>query len=76
MKPCRVWICLDRLDAKDGMVWAVRAGRRWLTAHTVHIWIDVETVFKGRNAKQPKAYLAGFGYVRYDGHGTITIAKA
>ncbi len=76
MKPQKVVLCVDRFDAKDGAIWAVRTGRRWLTAKTVHIGIDMETVFKGPRARQPKAYLTGVGIVRQDGHGTVTIANA
>lgn len=76
MKPQKVIVCIDRFDAKGGRVWAVRTGRTWITAKTVHVWIDMETVFKGRNARQPKAYLEGYGVVRSDGHGTVTIANA
>lgn len=76
MKPQKVIVCIDRFDAKDGRVWGVRTGRKWLTAKTVHVWIDMETVFKGPTARQPKAYLEGVGVVRTDGQGTVTIANA
>ncbi len=76
MKPRRVILCVDRFDAPEGKIWSVRVGRRWLNAHTVHCWIDLETVFRGAHARQPKAYLQGFGIVREDGHGTITIAES
>lgn len=76
IKPCAVILCIDRFDAKDGAVWSVKTGRHWLNAKTVHVWIDMETVFRGRDARQPKAYLKGFGVVRTDGHGTVTIANA
>lgn len=76
MKPQKVILCVDRLDAKDGHVWAVRAGNKWLTAKTVHVGIDMATVFRGLTSRQPKAYLEGVGVVRTDRHGTITIAAA
>jgi hypothetical protein len=76
MKPRKIILCVDRLDAKDGMVWAVRTGGKWFSARTVHVLTDMETVFRGRDAMQPKAYLEGFGVVRTDGRGTITIAAA
>lgn len=76
MRPKPFLLCIDRLDKADGRVWAVKIGAKWFTAHTVHVWVDVETVFKGKNARQPKAYLEGVGVVRMDGHGTITIAAA
>lgn len=76
LKARKIVLCVDRFDAKDGRVWAVRTGRQWLTAHTVHVWIDMETVFRGKDAIQPKAYLTGVGVAREDGYGTITIARA
>ncbi len=76
MKPHKVILCVDRFDAPDGRVWAVRSGSKWLTAQTVHVFVEMETVFRGQHSRQPKAYLEGFGVVREDGHGTITIAAA
>ncbi len=76
MKPRKFILCIDRLDKADQQVWAVRVGGKWITAHTVHVWCDVETKFRGATARQPRAYLEGVGYVRTDGHGTITIAEA
>ncbi len=76
MKPRSVILCINRFDAEDGHVWLVRSGRKWLTAKRVKVDIDMETVFKGPNARQPKAYLRGVGVVRTDGRGTVTIANA
>ena len=76
MKPQAVIVCVDRFDAPDGRVWAVRSGRQWLTAHTVRLQIEMQTVFRGAHARQPKAYLEGVGVVHTDGHGTVTIANA
>lgn len=76
MVPKKVIVCVDRLDASDGMVWAVRTRGKWLAAKHVKIAVAMETVFRGREAMQPKAYLEGVGVVRADGRGTITIAAA
>ena len=73
MTPRRVILCIDRFDAPGGKVWAVRTGKRWITARTVNVEIDMETVFKGQHARQPKAYLSGFGVVHDNGRGTVTI---
>ena len=50
-------------------------GRQWITARTVNVEIQMETVFKGQHARQPKAYLSGFGVVRSDDRGNVTIAN-
>lgn len=55
----RVWICVDRLDAPNGRVWAVRAGNQWYTGRRVRSSVPLATVFRGRHAQQPKAYLVG-----------------
>ena len=72
----KVIVCIDRFDAKDGRIWAVRTRGKWFTARRVQIGIAMETVFRGRDAMQPKAYLQGIGVVRAYGDGTITIAAA
>lgn len=76
MLPHKVWLCIDRFDAPNGHIWAVRDGRRWLTARTVHIDIAMETIYRGMEAQQPKAYLTGFGVVHDDGHGALRIARS
>ncbi len=75
MQPRKVILCVDRFDARDGAIWAVRSGRTWLNARIVNVEIQMETVFKGPHARQPKAYLTGIGVVRTDGHGIVTIAE-
>ena len=74
-KAHKIWLCVDRFDAPDGKVWAVRDGRRWCSARTVKIDIVMETIFRGKEAMQPKAYLMGVGVVHDDGHGVLTIAR-
>ena len=60
-QPVRKFIlCIDRFDALGGRVWAVRRNRRWATARRVDVRVPVTTVFKGRFARQPKAYLTGY----------------
>ena len=76
MKPQRFILCFERTNAREGYVWSVKIGRRWIHAREVHCWVDVRTRWEGARAKQPRAYLEGEGYVRQDNHGTITIASA
>ena len=68
-----VVVCIERFDAPDGKVWAVRDGRQWLTAKRVVIDTAMATVFNGVKARQPKAYLKGYGVVRQSGD-TVTIS--
>lgn len=55
-----VWLSFDS-HASDGQVWSIRAGRTWHRAADVRIHIPMQTVYKGPQAKQPKAYLKGQG---------------
>ncbi len=53
-----VWICYEASRA-DGLVWAIRHGRRWLNAaHVDTLNMDWQTVYRPRGP-QPKAYLRG-----------------
>ena len=53
-------LCVDRLDKDDQKVWAVRISNKWLTARAVNVCVPVTTIFRGRSARQPKAYLTGW----------------
>jgi hypothetical protein len=57
-------LCFERTNAKDGAVWSVKVNGRWLRAREVFCAVPVVTVWKGRTAKQPRAYLEGRGIVR------------
>lgn len=72
--PKRFILCVDRFDRGAGQVWAVRTGGKWLTARVVYVMVLVmQTVFRGTNARQPKAYLEGYGVVRRHRGGVLTI---
>jgi hypothetical protein len=66
-------VCIDRLDKRDDWVWAVRWGNTWALARRVTIRVPVRTVFKGRRARQPRAYLAGIGTTFTQRGGQVTI---
>lgn len=69
----RVLICFDA-HAKHKRVWAVRVGAKWRT--TKHVVCDVPTftVYRGPCARQPRAYLLGYGKVT--GNGTLLRIRA
>lgn len=50
-------LCFEA-HAADGRVWSVRHQNRWQTCHAVRVLAPVETVYRGRAARQPKAYLS------------------
>lgn len=64
----RLTLCFEA-DAPDGLVWALRVGRTWHRARAV--WLEgvtLQTVYRGPRARQPRAYLTGFGRVHWRGH--------
>ena len=61
MKPQRFILCFERTNARDGYVWSVKIGRRWIHARKVDVQVPVSTVWRGSKAEQPRAYLYGIG---------------
>lgn len=58
-----ITLCFEA-DAPDGLVWGLRIGRRWhRAAHLVIDGVTLETVYRGLDARQPRAYLTGRGRV-------------
>lgn len=55
----KVWICFEQ-HAHDGRVWSVRFRGKWHTTKSVTIdalRADITTVYRGPNARQPRAYI-------------------
>jgi hypothetical protein len=72
-RPHAFWIHVDRFAAPHQRVWAVETQGQYLTARTVECQVPVVTVFRGRFARQPIAYLRGKGLVEQHGaHILIT----
>lgn len=56
----KVWICFEQ-HAHDGRVWSVRFRGKWRTVKSVTIdarQAQIETVYRGPKARQPRAYLS------------------
>jgi hypothetical protein len=68
----KIWVCLDRIDPKDGNVWAVREGNRWHT--TKQIQIDIPLHEGPSRTIQPKAFFVGQGQVTRRGELLIVHA--
>lgn len=49
-------VCFEA-HAKDGRVWAIRHRGRWLRTAYVSVEAPTETVYRGKDARQPKAFL-------------------
>lgn len=56
---------VNYLTEPRGRVWAVQQGGRWHVARHVDVrGVELATVFRGADARQPKAFLRGRGVVR------------
>jgi hypothetical protein len=65
-RPVRWRLHIDHLDNADGDVWALSFAGRYLTVR--HVWVrgaarELATVFRGRRARQPRAFLTGVGMI-------------
>lgn len=65
---------VDEFDATKGRIWMVKTRGLRINAHTVELHVLVTTVFKGKDARQPKAYLEGRGRVHVSGGRVIITA--
>jgi hypothetical protein len=61
------------LTEPKGQVWAVDTQGRYRICRAVRVYIPPETVFRGPNARQPKAYLKGKGIVRKGKDGVLEL---
>ena len=50
-------LCFEA-HVKDGRVWALRHRGRWTRAKPLVVTAPVVSVYRGRKARQPKAYFA------------------
>lgn len=74
LQPQPFLICFEAHNRrKNGRVWAVKQGSRWRMAREVSILVPTLTVYKGADAKEPKAYLQGVGVVRCIERGHIVV---
>lgn len=54
--PVTTILCFDE-HRDDGLVWSIRHGNKWHNYREVVSNVPLHTVYKGKDAKQPKAYL-------------------
>jgi len=67
--PMKIWVCLDRIDAQGGNVWAVREGNRWHTTKKILITIPLSE--GPSRTTQPKAFFVGHGQVTKRGETLV-----
>ena len=62
----KLWLCFDH-HGRDGKVWAVREGNTWHRLRHVRVMLPMETVYRGPQSQQPKAYLVAEGRLTVKG---------
>lgn len=69
------WLHVHQLQDWRRRVWAIEQGGRYQIATRVTVKVPLETVFRGPDAKQPKAFLRGRGIVRWRGRQAVIEAN-
>ncbi len=66
MKPRVFWLHFNRLNVRRGDpdVWTVHRSDRCMQVKKIVVQVPVETVYKGAQAPQPRAFFRGKGVVR------------
>jgi hypothetical protein len=74
LKPQKFILCFERTNARDGYVWSVKTGGKWISGKQVFLGTHAQTEFRGTKAKQPIAFIQGTGRVIAGERGYIYIA--
>lgn len=61
----RFILCFDAHRC-DGLVWSVKQRNKWVSAKTVVVNVPIQTVYRGPDARQPKAFMEGCGIISGD----------
>jgi len=73
-RPAPFVLCFEN-HAKDGKVWALKTRGRWSRWATVRVSVPIDSTYRGKEARQPKAYFTGRGLVnRFGRHVEIVSA--
>lgn len=56
-------LCFEA-HARDGRVWALRHRGKWTRAKQLICTAPIYSVYKGKDARQPKAFFRCFGHVK------------
>ena len=54
---------IDHIENDGGLVWALSYGSRYFVLKQIDCRVPVVTVFRGVDAKQPRAFLTGVGQI-------------
>ena len=75
-RPRVFWLHFNRFGAKRAAkdVWTVHLSDRCIPARKVEVKVPVETVYKGDEAPQPRAFLRGRGVVKVRRGGLVEIS--
>lgn len=73
-KPSKFVLCFEN-HATDGLVWALKVGRTWTRHREIVCFAPLKTVYKGREARQPRAYMVGEGVIGYEMANDRTVIR-
>lgn len=74
-KPALFWLHFNKFDASRfaGDIWTIRQHNRNCYVKRVVCEVPLVTIYRGHEARQPRAYLKGIGVVRIQqGHAIIS----
>ncbi len=60
-KPKTVWVHFNRINVarKDPDIWTVHMSDRCIQTREVDIRVPLQSIYRGPNARQPRAYFKG-----------------
>lgn len=64
---------INYLSERYKRVWTLECKSKSYILTAVSIYVPLTTVFKGRDAKQPKAYLEGIGIIKIRGRRAVIV---
>lgn len=74
-RPKRFILCFES-HRKDGRVWAIKTGGKWITARFVALQVPtLMTRYRPNARTQPKAMLCGVGLVKRGVAGSVWISR-
>lgn len=54
-----VWLCFEKDHQHGRGVWAVKYKGKWINGDAITCKVSTRTRYRGKHARQPKAYLFG-----------------
>ena len=75
LKPRTFWLHFNRINVQrnDPDIWTIHLSDRCIQTRRVEVKVPLETVYKGPEARQPRAFMRGKGKIKvYKNYVEIT----